>query len=422
LVRVTELDEGNITAWLWLSTVMETLEEKQVCLENVLTLDPENKAARTGLIRLDQLRRAPPAKPHPPAPAVSAPRPKKAVPPPQPPPEPTTPAKPAKIGGVLCPFCRQTISVLVTTCPHCRLPLVVNCPACGAEVDVERPICAGCGQAMGYYRRKLPYFEALAAAYQEQQRYAEALKAWQAVEAIEPAYPDLLLHLGKAQVGLGRLDRASLSFQSALKANPNSVQTHYALGELLRQRGEVDQAYAHYLKITRLDPKHGLAWLRLGQLYEQARRRQEAVQAYRRAGELLGSNSVESVQARQQLELLQPSLPAGMATGWAEFMRQMTGPVLICLMAALLDSGLRPWWIHWTGWLALMIAPLGAFLWISGDSLPRNPLIRLLLGEEGLSSTRLRLPISLFGLLCWFVAFGLLILPIDQSFPLPPDS
>lgn len=419
LLRVTELDETNITAWLWLSTVLESLDEKQVCLENVLTLDPDNKSARTGLARLEQLvRSAPP----------QAESPKIVQSPPQPPPVPPPPPQEkrpvpqaAKASGILCPFCRQTISVVATTCSHCRLPLVVNCPACGAEVDVEKPACTHCGRTMGDYRHKLKYFVELATASQEQQRYGEALKAWQAVEAIKPDYPDLHLHLAQAQIGLGREDRATLSLQRALKENPNSTEVHYVLGEMLRQRGEIEEAYARYLKVTRLDPRHGRAWLRLGQLYEQARRGRDALQAYQRAAKVLETGSVESRQVRQQLQALQPALPEAMMTGWSELIRQMSGPVLVCLLAVLLDSGLRPWWFGWSGWLGLLLAFLGAFLWVSADSLPRNPLICQLVGREGLETTDVRWLIAVSGLFCWILAFVLIIMPIGQSFPEPPN-
>ena len=49
LQRVAEADESNLQAWLWLSDVVNTLEDQEVCLENVLTLDPDNAAARKGL-------------------------------------------------------------------------------------------------------------------------------------------------------------------------------------------------------------------------------------------------------------------------------------------------------------------------------------------------------------------------------------
>ena len=49
LMRVVEQDEGSVAAWLWLSGLVDSLEDREVCLENVLTLDPENEAAQTGL-------------------------------------------------------------------------------------------------------------------------------------------------------------------------------------------------------------------------------------------------------------------------------------------------------------------------------------------------------------------------------------
>ena len=45
LQRVVDADENNVQGWLWLSGVVNTLEDREVCLANVLTLDPANEAA-----------------------------------------------------------------------------------------------------------------------------------------------------------------------------------------------------------------------------------------------------------------------------------------------------------------------------------------------------------------------------------------
>ena len=45
LKRVVELEPRNETAWLWLSGVVETDEQQITCLENVLAINPDNKAA-----------------------------------------------------------------------------------------------------------------------------------------------------------------------------------------------------------------------------------------------------------------------------------------------------------------------------------------------------------------------------------------
>jgi tetratricopeptide (TPR) repeat protein len=54
LMQVVEADENNESAWLWLSGVVEGLEDRQVCLENVLALNPDSVAAQKGLAWIDQ--------------------------------------------------------------------------------------------------------------------------------------------------------------------------------------------------------------------------------------------------------------------------------------------------------------------------------------------------------------------------------
>jgi tetratricopeptide (TPR) repeat protein len=49
LLRVIATNERNEQAWLWLSGVVESDEDRLICLENVLALDPDNVRARAGL-------------------------------------------------------------------------------------------------------------------------------------------------------------------------------------------------------------------------------------------------------------------------------------------------------------------------------------------------------------------------------------
>jgi hypothetical protein len=52
LLRVVDVDEFNEQAWLWLSSVVESDADREVCLENVLAINPDNKLAKTGLVHL----------------------------------------------------------------------------------------------------------------------------------------------------------------------------------------------------------------------------------------------------------------------------------------------------------------------------------------------------------------------------------
>jgi len=49
LDRALELEEMNEKAWLWMSAVVDSPEEQQTCLENVLVINPANERAKAGL-------------------------------------------------------------------------------------------------------------------------------------------------------------------------------------------------------------------------------------------------------------------------------------------------------------------------------------------------------------------------------------
>jgi tetratricopeptide (TPR) repeat protein len=52
LTRLLRSDSSNVDYWLWMSTVVDTPNEKIFCLESALKADPNNEAARRGLIIL----------------------------------------------------------------------------------------------------------------------------------------------------------------------------------------------------------------------------------------------------------------------------------------------------------------------------------------------------------------------------------
>ncbi|WP_420631111.1 tetratricopeptide repeat protein [Candidatus Leptofilum sp.] len=60
LLQIVEQDEQNETAWLWLSGTVKTKEDRQICLENVLAINPNNKMAQKGLQKLGATPASPP--------------------------------------------------------------------------------------------------------------------------------------------------------------------------------------------------------------------------------------------------------------------------------------------------------------------------------------------------------------------------
>jgi NOL1/NOP2/fmu family ribosome biogenesis protein len=73
LMKAVEIDQHHEEAWLYLSGVVETEEDQQTCLENVLAINPANERARKGLQYLEQKRTGVVPAPPPPRPAAPPP-------------------------------------------------------------------------------------------------------------------------------------------------------------------------------------------------------------------------------------------------------------------------------------------------------------------------------------------------------------
>jgi hypothetical protein len=63
LTKATVLDPKDVIAWIWLSAAVETNDERKKCLETVLTIDPQNSLARSGLEKLKRQEHIPEYKP-----------------------------------------------------------------------------------------------------------------------------------------------------------------------------------------------------------------------------------------------------------------------------------------------------------------------------------------------------------------------
>ena len=56
LAQVIRDDPQNATAWLWMSSVTDSDEDRRHCLEQVLTINPHNETAQRGLEALSQMQ------------------------------------------------------------------------------------------------------------------------------------------------------------------------------------------------------------------------------------------------------------------------------------------------------------------------------------------------------------------------------
>jgi tetratricopeptide (TPR) repeat protein len=306
LLQVTELDEQNEQAWLWLSSIVDSPEEKRICLGNVLAVNPNNAHAQAGLQWLDQS--APP---------------------------PAAPSSPQEH----CPHCGVEVPPSGMTCPNCRQPLLVACPGCWEYVDVDKASCPHCGQALGDFHQGARYYLALANVYLERRRLdlVEEAAAW--AEASAPGDPAVFQSAATLYEKAGRTDQAIAVYERGIEIAPGNAALYAGLGAIYRRRSEPGKARAMYEKaeqlanndpavlfesarlqleqdgptpavvkslqqVTRKQPMHVEAFLLLGDAYMDQDRRKQARQQYERAYQLTSPESQMGQEARRKLARL----------------------------------------------------------------------------------------------------------------------
>jgi Tfp pilus assembly protein PilF len=92
---------------------------------------------------------------------------------------------------------------------------------------------------------------------------------------------------GYYQEGIASLEydqqKAFVSFQKAVKLDPNNKEARYGLGHILALQGKLVQAEEEFTAATKLDDSYSEAYTYLGQVLEKQERWTEAIAAFRQA-------------------------------------------------------------------------------------------------------------------------------------------
>jgi len=408
LLQVIELDERNERAWIWLSGVVDSTEERRICLENVLAINPQNHHAQAGMRWLDQQESPPP------------------------------PAQER------CPRCQSAIPPSGTTCPHCGQALIVTCPECQNYVDVQEAVCPECGEPLGDFRDGARYHLALAQAHLEHQQYRWVEAAIAHTEAESDGDPEVLEETAAVYERMGYTDQAIAAYKRAIERAPDSASAYARMGAIYRQRAMPAEARAMYEqaaeldgddpailfelaqlcieeegkpskvlrlleRVVQLDPEQAPAHVLLGDVYLRKEQGLRAIEHYQRARDLTASSSLLGREARHKLARLQPSTPERQTQGWAETMRRVGGLMLSPALAALINARLAPWEISLAAWFLLAAASAGAYLWTCATDTPRNPWMRAAFGEAGVKGAQRKILVGMSGVFLWAGAFGLIL-------------
>ncbi|MCP4535837.1 MAG: tetratricopeptide repeat protein [Chloroflexi bacterium] len=342
LLRVVEMDERNEQAWLWLSGVSESFEDRRVCLENVLAINPNNGHAQSGLHWLDQ--NAPPS--------LSA--------------------------AELCPRCQASIPSFDAECSNCGLALVIICPSCGEYVDVQHTACSRCGQILGDFRAGVRYHIELAQAYVGRNRYGLAQQTIARAETEAGDDPLVQSTVAKLYEEMDQIDLAAAAYERAMAQDPENATLYVRLGLIYRRRGMSTKAREMYQQaleradndpkilfklaqlqveenvvtretlkllkqVIRLDSKYAPAHLLLSDLYFKQGKRKPALKSCKRACELTMSDSQIGQKARLKLTQLRVSSydykQAALASGQLAYSTQRERPGCLTAYASLMGFG-----------------------------------------------------------------------------------
>lgn len=92
---------------------------------------------------------------------------------------------------------------------------------------------------------------------------------------------------GYYQEGLANLStdrqRAFVSFQKAVQANPGNRDAHYGLGHIYAQQGKYEEAEAEFRKVLSIDADHAESHTYLGQVLSRRQKWPEAIVEYKAA-------------------------------------------------------------------------------------------------------------------------------------------
>jgi predicted Zn-dependent protease len=114
----------------------------------------------------------------------------------------------------------------------------------------------------------------------QQQKYDQALEAYQRALSAAPAEPGLHFDLGNTYWHMGKLDRARPELEAELKSNPDHAQANYELGDIAVKQGEAEKGLTLLKKALALDPNLVEAHRSLGRALLSEQRYPEAADQF----------------------------------------------------------------------------------------------------------------------------------------------
>ncbi|MDQ5848434.1 MAG: tetratricopeptide repeat protein, partial [Pseudomonadota bacterium] len=120
----------------------------------------------------------------------------------------------------------------------------------------------------------------------------DALRCAEEALRLAPRDPDALYFVGAAHYGCGDLGSAESRLKQAIQADGRTAAFHGTLGNVLQDRGALNEAIAQYRRAIRLKPDSAEAHNDLGTAYFARGDEARALECYQRAAQLQPSHAV----------------------------------------------------------------------------------------------------------------------------------
>ncbi len=190
------------------------------------------------------------------------------------------------IGNIVCAFLAGVVAVVLASCAGGA----TSTPAADAQALMHS---AQTALDSGDYAKAVSDFQAslakgksidayfgLGNTYTRQNKFTEAIDAYNEALKINPNHAPTLSNLGVAYYQQGDLAQAKRSFEKALAVSANDAETYYLLGAAQLQLGEMDAAEKSLQKAVELKPTLPEAHFGLGMLRKLQGRNDDAIKEF----------------------------------------------------------------------------------------------------------------------------------------------
>ena len=138
-------------------------------------------------------------------------------------------------------------------------------------------------QAIALDHSKPHYFFNQALALEKEERWEEAISAYQEAIRLKPQYVEALSNIGNVYRRQRQWEKAITAYEGARKLRPQSADLLNNLGVVYKEKGDWDHALVQYQQATKLSPQHAEAHHNMGVILKDQGKLDEAAQAFQEA-------------------------------------------------------------------------------------------------------------------------------------------